>query len=70
MAECIAEGSVVLANQRKCPVVNKKATTFEELVFDIDTCIKEPENDTEFQAVMKSCGASALLSPSARRRSR
>ena len=57
MAECIADGSVTLANNRKCPVVNKQAKTFEELVNSIDTCVKDPDNDPDFQAILKSCGA-------------
>jgi hypothetical protein len=57
MATCITDGSVTLANNRKCPVVNKQATTFEDLVNSIDTCIKDPDNDVDFQNVLKSCGA-------------
>jgi hypothetical protein len=55
LAVCIAEGCVTLANDRKCPVVNKSATIYENLVNDIDTCIKDPENDPEFQKILKDC---------------
>ena len=62
MATCIAEGSVKIANERKCPVVNKQATNFEELVNSIDTCIKDPDNDAVFQELLKSCGATGETS--------
>jgi hypothetical protein len=55
-SQCLADGSVKIANQRKCQVVNKQATNLETLFNNFDTCMKEPGKDAEFEALMASCG--------------
>jgi len=52
---CVAQKAVALINQRKCPLVNKAATKGEEMFYTIDDCIKDPENDAEFQAIWTTC---------------
>ena len=58
LADCVSPGLVELMNKRACPLVNKAAEKPEDLVFRIDDCFKDSDNDKEFNDVFSSCASS------------
>lgn len=55
MSACITGKSIELLNARKCALVNKAAAKPEELISSMDGCIKDPDNDKDFQAIIEEC---------------
>ena len=55
MGLCISEKLTAMLNARQCKLINRQATKAEDIFFGMDDCIKDSENDKEFQAIISSC---------------
>ncbi len=56
MGTCVGDKLTALMNTRKNPLVNKEAKKPEDLLFTLDTYIKDYEADKEFQDILTACG--------------
>jgi hypothetical protein len=56
---CISDKLMTLLNTRKCKLINRAATNPEQIFFTLDDCIKDTENDKDFQAVITACAPPA-----------
>ncbi len=52
---CISEKLVAMLNTRQCKLINREAAKMEEIFFSMDDCIKDAQNDAEFQSIIASC---------------
>ena len=55
MSGCIAQKLTAMMNTRKCKLVNRQATTAEDIFYGLDDCVKDSDNDKEFQEIITSC---------------
>lgn len=55
MGVCIAEKLTTLMNTRQCKLINRQAAKVEDIFFGMEDCIKDTENDKEFQEIITSC---------------
>jgi hypothetical protein len=55
MGLCIAEKLTTLMNTRQCKLINRQAAKVEDIFYGMEDCIKDTENDKEFQDIITSC---------------
>jgi hypothetical protein len=54
-AVCIVDKTIAMANQRKCPFVNRAAEKAQDLINGLDDCIGGADKDPEYLAIFAAC---------------
>ena len=59
MGLCIADKLTTLMNTRQCKLINRQAAKVEDIFYGLEDCIKDTDNDKDFQEVITSCTGQA-----------